>query len=221
MKTNTYALNPGRDSGYYELISGYHNELITEAEEVLIPVVKGLILYLHTNPSEDVRSRQEYLSDFLLIGDLWNEFILNKYSFSSFEYRKFLFLYRLNRKSFIKKTSLWKILSAGFPGKKVSLSKLLKKIDLNDFKELLIRAQSSGRFTEEIRRLELIYSYLAILPDDYINHILNNIISFSLWLTFEERRFTINNEVLKQAEPQKNRNKKADQNILTEVVQVS
>jgi hypothetical protein len=225
MKTKTYALNPGRDSRYNDMISGYKNELITEAEEALIPVVKGLIFHQYTNNKEDLRSSRDYLSDFILIGDLWNEFILNKFSYSAFEYRKFLFLYSLNRNSFLKNTSFFNIVSAGFPGKKLSLSKVLKNIKLSDFEELIIRVKSSGKFEEEIKRLELIYNYLAILHADYINYILNKIICLSLWLTYEGkgRNFkALKRESLNNSKS-RIRNKKAAQNILTgrEIIQAS
>ncbi|WP_406542056.1 hypothetical protein [Clostridium ljungdahlii] len=84
---------------YYRCISNFSNEVIEKIEIEANNIIENFINFIKNNSIEELRSREEYELEFLIIGVLWKTYIAKALNADrlSLNLLKLLFNLRTNR----------------------------------------------------------------------------------------------------------------------------
>lgn len=188
MKTITYNLS-GQGSDYYADVRQLTNQTELYFLENLVNYYSVYRFYLAKEKVEDIRTREEYIYDFLSAGTYLNLYL----SFSKQSPRPLLSfqrnLYFLRRKQKALKPyidPIRGIISSGllYRNKKQKQS---DTVCLKDFYRLILWLDATGEFREETKRLKIIHAFLSTQLPEIRTKMLDALTKFARW--FEDESF--------------------------------
>jgi hypothetical protein len=177
-------------SEYYRIIKKVSRSVNETVKILAERYINEFISFLKENKIEKIRSFDEYLIEFMLIGVLVQEYNENAISFKGYPLVVFNFFNKLRDK----KRGNKKIVDAirGFLAGRilVNTKNNTDEYTFNDFKALLKWLKAAYEFKEEILRLENWLSFLNTKKISYSNHMIGKAVDASLFL------YEIGNEYL-------------------------
>jgi len=190
MRTITYNLS-GQESDYYEDVRRLTDKTDMYFLDNMANYYSVYRFYLAKEKVEDLRTREEYVYDFLSAGTYINLYT----SFSKLSPRPLLSfqrnLYFLRRKKKALKPYIDPIrglISSGL------LYRTKKETDQNvnslrDFYKLILWLDATGEFREETKRFKLIHAFLSTQLPEIRTKMLDQLLKFAKW--FEDESFDI------------------------------
>ena len=184
MKTITYSLrnNQSNSDNYYYKIADFTDKVLNEAENSLSWIIDNYIAHLSDFKKENIRTREEYIFDFLTLGTLWTQYLNASLALSKRKAYLLIWLYKKRRKNgqlkpvidFIRGilSTLWLMEN------KTNNPDLLSIIKV---KKLILWMEASGEFREEVKRILLIYDFLKTKKDCQINLFIESVLKYSEW----------------------------------------
>lgn len=157
MEPLTYSLqtNQGKSDNYYKDIKDFTKEILNEFPRFKTSIIQDIICYTQENDSK-IRSKEEYIFEFLMIGTLWKVYGTSAFNLDE---KPQILLKKLadlrneneNAKDFI--DDIRGILMTQFllPNRKQMEEDI--ELNLNNFDKLLKYLHATGDFTQEIIRL--------------------------------------------------------------------
>lgn len=190
MKTITYNLS-GQGSDYYNDVRRLADKTDLYFMENLVNYYSVFSFYLVKEKVENIRTRSEYIYDFLSAGTYLN--LYTSYSRKSSRpllrfQRNLYFLRRKQRalKPYI--DPLRGIISSGFLYRTKKKNRESNNT-LKDFYKLILWLDATGEFREETKRFKLIHGFLSTQIPEIRTKMLEALIQFAKW--FEEESFEI------------------------------
>jgi hypothetical protein len=188
MNAITYSLinNQSNSEIYYNKIAAFSDKVLTEADNSLFWLTDQYIAHISEFKKEEIRTREEYIFDFLTLGTVWTQYLNPSMSLSKIKSTILIYLYERRRRNdklkpvidFIRGilSTLWLINNKPYQNGELLIVKLDK---------LILWMKSSGEFREEVKRLILIYEYLKTKNEFEINIFISAILKFSNWFETE------------------------------------
>lgn len=153
----TYSLRDNREQSdqYYHAVAAFADEVIAEGERHAAPVLRSFESFLRETDRETVRTRPEYLYEFLTLGVLWRVYVRDAVALAAAPRRVLTGLARLrarNRRLKVGVDALRGILAtwllASEPDDVPDAPRAL-----NTLNRLLGWLEATGNFNEEVKRL--------------------------------------------------------------------
>ena len=186
MKYETYSLklNDGDSEKYYSDINTLADQVISQAENSLLPIINDYVEYIKSFKLEEPLTKEEYIVDLLSFGILWR--IYSKTAVSV-EFAPFIFLSKLgvwrkkhqSIKTIIDYTRGMLISVFLLPdtrGKYISIKPTLENID-----KVCRWFEATGEFREEALRFIRWRAYWGTLSDSQQGEIFSSIAKFIDW----------------------------------------
>ncbi len=185
-KIVTYDLCNGKknSNSYYNDIENFSKAVLEKAEQNFSSIFNAYEKFIVNQNVEIIRSREEYIFEFLLIGIFWN-----RYSGASLRVKKYQKnilkkLYHVRQqKSSIKKfiDPIRGILSTIFLFKTLSYQHTISNPSLFNFILLIDWLEASGEFKQEVKRLKIWENFYSSLYTIQVNNTLTEAIKFANW----------------------------------------
>ncbi len=184
MNSITYLLNSENDTQneYYLCVKNFTDELLNNTDNEFDKLLNRYMLFVKNNNLENIRSKEEYLYDLLMVGVVWSLYINNALNLSYFNYKIFLGLIKLRRVNEQTKRNADYVrgllatlfltvqknnnLSANLSVKK----KIIKLIHWMD---------ATNEFREEVKRAELFLKYVDTMSEKQSNLLILKIINYA------------------------------------------
>lgn len=192
METITYSLkmNQKNSNQYYENVRVFTDEVLREFENYENSVISNFISYLQENSIDKIRSYNEYIFEFLMLGIFWRAYSLRAYRLDE-NPQKLLenFAYERQRNQPAKETVdlIRGMLMTLFLVLKDQDNGYLHELDLNSINKLLGYLKATGDFSQEVKRLEIWNRFLEIKTSEEVSKYLLNAISFAEWFECESK----------------------------------
>ena len=206
METSTYSLklNHKNSNQYYEDIRLFTDEFLKEFESYENSIIPDFILYLKEDNIDKIRSYNEYIFEFLMLGIFWRVYSTRAFRLDE-NPRKLLenFAYERQMNQPAKETIdliRGMLLTPFLLPKDDDCS---HKLGLNGFNKLLGYLKAAGDFSQEVKRLEIWKSFLKTKGPEEVSKYLSNAILFAEWFEYKSKmglgKYTSNiNEFLKE-----------------------
>lgn len=181
MKSFPYNLKNDSENSdeFYRRLEHITDELYIKAEKEFGNYINSFIHYIDINSIEEIRFRNEYIIELIMIGVLWNRYINNARKSNAIVNRTAQFLYHLRRRNKTLKPSIDSV--RGFIAGNFLIRSLKSKtkIELNNFIKLLEWLSATGEFREECIRFNTWLAYFHFIGDEDASKILKMTISYS------------------------------------------
>jgi hypothetical protein len=178
----TYSLSGYREnsSGFYTSLSDFTDLIISNLNPETERVITDFSYFVEENKVENLRSRNEYLVEILMIGVYWNNYSANAQETGLLSKKLLKALYK-QRKKFPKyKPQIDKV--RGFMAYSL-LEKNNRKpsgtFSLKSLINLLNWLSATGEFNEEVLRLNNWVSFFKTKDEDYIESLIKNAVLFA------------------------------------------
>ena len=194
----TYSLrNKLKDSNeYYKFISGFSEKVIQKIQTRANNIIEDFMAYIQKFDIEQLRSREEYQLEILIIGVLWNVYSKKSMDLSKITYKILVLLSDMRRNSWIFKKYI-----DGIRGK-MAYRYLLKEglyniicIE-NHFEKLITWLKSTGEFKFQVKRMEIWNLFFEYNNSNYVSNAGKLIIEIADWFEKESmenmRKYTLN-----------------------------
>ena len=176
---------------YYRFISNFSNEVIEKIEIEANNIIENFINFIKNNSIEELRSREEYELEFLIIGVLWKTYIAKALNADRLSLNLLKLLFNLRTKSKFLRKSVDNLRG------RLACKYLLKKevepssvsYDESDFEKLLLWLTASGEFKYECKRMNTWLLFLKNSSEEYIIKVSKCAFKISLW--FEKRSMEV------------------------------
>ncbi|PRR79790.1 DUF116 domain-containing protein [Clostridium vincentii] len=170
----TYSLKlDNEDSNeYYELVSKISKDFTGKCLRDTGDILKDFMCFIENNEIENLRTREEYFIELLLIGVVIKEYINNARAFKVITRGVFSFLNKLRMKSTGKNKYKIDELRGKLMSKILIKKKYVNKnISLDDIKLIIKWLQATGDFNEEVIRLNNWMKFLENRNNEYIDKV--------------------------------------------------
>ena len=181
MNEITYDLSRG---DYYEEIEEFAQEVIAKAEQDHSKIITEYMQFIKREKLEELRSREEYIFDYLLLGVLANLYLNNVLETSRTTY---VFMHKLIdfKDKYDKLTGIIDLLQ-GFLNTTLLYSAQREDysyefINKNDLAELIQWLAATGEYQEEIRRFKNWEEYFAAQFSVKVSYDLKYALNFAHW----------------------------------------
>lgn len=189
MESVTYSLkrNHNNSNEYYEEIKSFTDEFLNEFEYFETSVISDFISYLERNDINEIRSYDEYIFEFLMLGTFWRIYS-QKASCLDENPQKILenLVTERNQNEPAKETI---DIIRGLLMKPFLLSENNNTLDLtiNNFEKLLLYLKAVGDFNQELKRLEIWKDFLETKTPEISSKYLENAFLFADWFEFRSK----------------------------------
>lgn len=190
MVTVTYSLkmNQKNSNQYYEDIKSFTDVVLREFEGYGNSIISDFILYKEENNLGKIRSYNEYIFEFLMLGIFWKVYSARASRLDE-NPQKLLenFAYERQRNQFAKETIdlIRGMLITPFLVPKGYNEDCLDELSLNNLNKLLGYLKATGDFSQEVKPLEIWKEFLETKSPEEFSRCLSNAILFAEW--FEKR----------------------------------
>ncbi|HZW39022.1 MAG TPA: DUF116 domain-containing protein [Ignavibacteriaceae bacterium] len=188
MKTITYNLKQNADNSdeFYAKLAIFTNEVVAKAEIDLKNIITDYKIYLIESGVKDIRSREEYIFDFLCLGAFWKVYNQKAYTTNLLAIKAAAFLYRTRNKNARLKPYSDKV--RGILYQLFFLKEKHHKITLPELRNLrrfIVWLEAAGEFKEEVKRLQNILSFFKSLEYDVYEKYIGSILLFAGWFKYQ------------------------------------
>jgi len=189
MESITYSLKGTHNNSneYYEEIKSFTDEILYEFEHFETSAISDFVFYLEKNDISKIRSYNEYIFEFLMLGILWRIYS-QKASCLDENPQKILedLVKERNQNEPAKETI---DIIRGMLMKPFLLSEDSKTLDLtiNNFEKLLVYLKAVGDFNQELKRLEVWKDFLKTKTPEISSKYLTNAFLFADWFEYRSK----------------------------------
>lgn len=181
-KSITYSLaNYQKDSGsFYRDLSAFTDSILYETDTEVDGFVEDFSDFVKKNKTELLRTHNEYLVEFLMIGVYWTNYSGNASVTGSFSKSLLKKLYKQRKRFPEYKAEIDKvrgILAYMFLGKNNRV--LSANFNLRSFTSLLSWMSASGEFNEEVQRLQNWAAFLKTTNETYTGRLIETSVLFA------------------------------------------
>lgn len=190
MEAITYSLkfNQNNSNQYYEDIRVFTDEVLREFESRKNSIISDFILYLKKHDISEIRSYNEYIFEFLMLGIFWRVYSARASRLDK-NPQKILenFAYERQRNQPAKETIdlIRGMLMTPFLAPTDGNNSYLHEFDIKGINKLLGYLKSTGDFSQEVKRLEIWKGFLSTKTPEKASKCLLSSVSFAEW--FEKR----------------------------------
>ncbi|MGF7117069.1 DUF116 domain-containing protein [Methanobacterium oryzae] len=208
MESITYSLKRSQNNSnqYYEDVRIFTDELLREFENYENSIISDFILYIKEGNIIEIRSCNEYIFEFLMLGIFWKVYS-SRASRLDENPQKLLenFASERQKNQPAKETIdlIRGMLMTPFLVPKNEDNDYLHELNLDNIGKLLGYLKATGDFSQEVKPLKIWKNFLTTKTPEEVSKFLSNAISFAEW--FEKRskirlgKYTSNiNEFLKE-----------------------
>jgi hypothetical protein len=185
-ETITYSLKNGNGNSheYYSDVAQFTDNVLSNAENHLTPLVKQFEQHIEQTQLEPLRSSEEYLLELLCLGVLWIVYASQAVHFSSVASGLFHALIALRQR--------YQWLKPGIDVLRGILATLLLVSDPSQQETEVLRTRRNltrllnwlsvtGEFKEEVKRFQNWQRFFATLPDRSVAKYLEEVVTFACW----------------------------------------
>lgn len=187
METATYSLkgNQKNSDEYYDDISIFTDEVLREFKGFETQVILDLTSYIEENGVDKIRSHEEYIFEFLMLGTLWRVYSAKAANLDK-NPQKILesLVSERNQNEQAKETI---DIIRGMLMKPFLLSEDDNTPDLTikNFEKLLAYLKAAGDFNQELKRLEIWKGFLETKTPETVSEYLTNAFLFADWFEYK------------------------------------
>lgn len=192
----TYSLsgnNQANSDKYYSTVAAFTKEVLKEAKNTIIPIVKAHDSYLNKAENQQCNEVEETVLELLILGVVIRVYYPRALKLKRIQYNLLTWVIDIRKRndklkptmSYLKGilSTLFLIPKSGYNGESVALN-------MTQLKKLILWLDASGEFTNEVKRLKKWEDYLSTLSREDSLDVFKAVYNFALW--FENR----SNEVL-------------------------
>ncbi|WP_432408394.1 DUF116 domain-containing protein [Wukongibacter sp. M2B1] len=175
---------------YYRTVGTFTNEVLFKINQSTEGLISDFQSFILKNNYEDLRSKNEYVFELLLLGVLWRNYIKKAIILGEVPKAFLIRLMNLREKSKIFKVAVDYI--KGFSGK-VWLLKENNEINdcdrtIENMKKLLDWLAASGEFNQEVKRLKQWYDYLSNRSLEEVSNVISMVLDLAEWFDFHSEK---------------------------------
>lgn len=170
----TYSLKLDNENSdeYYKIVSKISKDFTGKCLRDTEDLLKDFMHFIENNEIENLRTREEYFIELLLIGVVLKEYINNARAFKVITRGAFSFLNKLRMKSREENKNKIDKLRGKLMSKILIKKKYIdKNISLKDIKLIIKWLQATGDFNEEVIRLNNWANFLENRNNEYIGKV--------------------------------------------------
>jgi len=186
MNIVTYTLREGHSTSddYYPTISAFTDEILAAADESVGSTVEDFMSYVKANGYEELRSKQEYIFEFLTLGTLWHVYGDDALELPAFPRLIMIKLAEIRQQNENLKQgidALRSIMSTIFLSPDEHTAPECMEPTLEHLNKLLNWLHATGDFNQEVARLEHWREFLLCQPEKRSSGIIAQSIAFAAW----------------------------------------
>ncbi|HEY9122803.1 MAG TPA: DUF116 domain-containing protein [Bacteroidales bacterium] len=182
----TYSLSiKGDEKSFYKELEIFTQSVIQELSIFFNKEVDGLVKFLSQNKTEELRTKEEYSFELIIIGTLWN--IYNGYAQKDNSFVVDTLLPHLN--NLRKKNQMLKPYVDDVKGYFLTRIYSNPEVDvkpeysLYEFKRLIKWLDATGEFGEEVKRMNNWYAFLLGFSDERVKQLLSKVSSYATYFS--------------------------------------
>lgn len=181
----TYSLNvKGDEKAFYKELETFTQSVVQELSVFFNKEVDGLVKFLSQNKAEELRTREEYSFELVIMGTLWN--IYNGYAQKDNSFVVDTLLPHLN--NLRKKNQVLKPYVDDVKGYLLSRiysnpEAVKSEYSLYELKRLIRWLDATGEFGEEVKRMNNWYAFLLGFSDEKVKQLLSKVSAYAAYFS--------------------------------------
>ena len=181
METTTYSLKIKQNDSdnYYEEIKSFTDEVLNEFESFETHVISDFISYIENMDMNKVRSYEEYIFEFLMLGIFWRVYSARAANLDKNPQKILENLVSERNQNESAKETIDVVRGMLMKPFLLSEDNNAPDLTLSNFKKLLAYLKAAGDFSQELKRLEIWKDFLETKTPEIVSKYLSNAVIFA------------------------------------------